>query len=48
MEPFAVVDYNHTLEVHKNENILGTDFAFYTISLVVLLIYECLVKINWD
>ncbi len=32
------------LKVHKNENFFGFDFEFCTVSLLVMLKYECFVK----
>jgi hypothetical protein len=39
MGPYAVVNFNLTLKVHKIENFFGSDFEFCTISLLVLLKY---------
>jgi hypothetical protein len=36
------------LKVHKNENFFGFDFEFFTVSLLVMLKYDGLVKTIFD
>ena len=39
---------NLHLKVHKNENFFGFDFEFFTVSLLVMLKYDGLVKTIFD
>jgi hypothetical protein len=48
MGPYAVLDYNLNLKVHKNENFFGFDFEFCTVSLLVMLKYQGFVKRHFD
>jgi hypothetical protein len=36
---YALVDYNLTVKVHKNDNFFGSDLEFCTISFLVMLKY---------